>query len=168
MSKPVYVLVLGKDFTEAWHQLPPDDQQKLFAKGFESRDQAGGKDIMTCNSRWSSPQWMLFSIEEYPSIEVQRSASCRFLLKLIDHFAFSENCGNKRPFGSGAEFTRRVDQQIHISSRRSAHDFRQEAIITIEKASIRILNDQQVEVAATVASPRPNDPKTIARKMPCF
>ena len=77
MSKPVYVLVLGKGPTEAWYQLPPDEQQKLMGPAFASRDQAGGKVLANCDSRWSSQQWSSFSVEEYPSIEaLQEHMKC--------------------------------------------------------------------------------------------
>jgi hypothetical protein len=70
MSKPVYLLVLLKDFTEAGYELLQRDQEQVaIKKAFASRDQAGGKDIVSCDSRWSSQQWRAFSVEEYPSIE---------------------------------------------------------------------------------------------------
>ena len=70
MSKPVYVLVLYKDPTEAMHQLRQQSQaQEIYQKAFASRDQAGGKTIITCDTRWSSQQWGGFMVEEYPSVE---------------------------------------------------------------------------------------------------
>jgi len=70
MSKPVYVLVLLKDATEAGYQLFQQGQaQEAFQKAFASRDQAGGKVVIDCDSRWSSQQWRSFSVEEYPSVE---------------------------------------------------------------------------------------------------
>jgi hypothetical protein len=75
MSKPVYVLVLRKGWTEAGYQAFPDMgiealmKEELVQKAFASRAQAGGKDVVNCDSRWSSQQWAGFSVEEYPSIE---------------------------------------------------------------------------------------------------
>ena len=75
MSKPVYVLVLNKGLTEAGYQAFPNSQmeellkEELVKKGLASRDQAGGKVIVSCDSRWSSQQWGSFSVEEYPSVE---------------------------------------------------------------------------------------------------
>jgi hypothetical protein len=70
MSKPVYLLVLVKGATEAWHQLPQDQQAEMWQKAFASLDQAGGKAMISCDARWSSQQWWAFSVEEYPSVEV--------------------------------------------------------------------------------------------------
>ena len=75
MSKPVYVLVLNKGLTEAGYQAFPNGQieellkEELIKKALASRDQAGGKQIVFCDSRWSSQQWRSFGVEEYPSIE---------------------------------------------------------------------------------------------------
>ena len=70
MSKPVYVLVLNKGLTEAGYQAFPNSQmEELIKKALASRDQAGGKQIVSCDSRWSSQQWNSFGVEEYPSIE---------------------------------------------------------------------------------------------------
>jgi hypothetical protein len=75
MGKPVYVLVLNKGLTEAGYQAFPNGQieellkEELIKKALASRDQAGGKQIVFCDSRWSSQQLRSFGVEEYPSIE---------------------------------------------------------------------------------------------------
>ena len=68
MSKPVYKLFLGNS-TEAWHQLPQEEQEARLAKVDEALSQVGGKRIVMCNSGWSSEQWPFFGVEEFPDIE---------------------------------------------------------------------------------------------------
>ena len=70
MSKPVYVLCMTRDRTEVAYQLFQQGQaQEIILKAFASRDRAGGKVSVSCDSRWSSQQWRSFGVEEYPSIE---------------------------------------------------------------------------------------------------
>ena len=57
MGKPVYVLVLTKGATEAGYEGFQQGQvQEVVKKAYASRDQAGGKAIIDCDSRWSSQQ----------------------------------------------------------------------------------------------------------------
>lgn len=43
MSKPVYMLVVGKDHTEAWYQLSKEEQDNLWSKVEEVDKRAGAK-----------------------------------------------------------------------------------------------------------------------------
>jgi len=67
MAQPVYKLFLGK-MSEAWHQLPQEEQKSLLAKVNEALEKAGGKTVVLCNSSWSSEQWQFFGVEEFPDI----------------------------------------------------------------------------------------------------
>jgi len=90
MSKPVYVLVLSQGLTEAGSQLIQQGQaQEAIKKAYASRDQAGGKAIIDCDSRWSSQQWMGFSVEEYPSVEALQEHMKR--LKEMNWWRYVEN-----------------------------------------------------------------------------
>lgn len=46
MSKPVYLLTMV-DFTEAWHQLPKQEQDHLWSKVQEVDQRAGAKWVIT-------------------------------------------------------------------------------------------------------------------------
>ena len=54
---------------EAWYQLSEDERNALAAKSMESLERVGGKTVVSCFSGWSSEEWMLFGVEEYPDIE---------------------------------------------------------------------------------------------------
>lgn len=74
MSGPVYKLWLAKP-TEVWYQLSDDEQQAIFAELNQALARVGGKAIILCNSGWSSEQWPLFGVEEYPNIEAVQALS---------------------------------------------------------------------------------------------
>jgi hypothetical protein len=69
MSKPVYKLVLGKGFTEAWHQLSNQEQNDLWAKVEEVGKRAGAKWLIACNSRWADEEIYDWVVIEYPDME---------------------------------------------------------------------------------------------------
>ena len=68
MAGPIYKLWQAR-FTEAWYQLSPDEQQQRMAQVEEALTQAGGKQVLACNSTWSNEQWIAFGVEEFPDIE---------------------------------------------------------------------------------------------------
>jgi hypothetical protein len=74
MSEPIHVLFLGKA-TEAWYQLSQEEQESLMAKVGPSPEKAGGKNILGCNSSWSSEQWQFFGVHEFPNIEAVQKHS---------------------------------------------------------------------------------------------
>jgi hypothetical protein len=69
MSKPVYLLVLGKGVTEAWYQLSKEEQDALWAKVEEADKRAGAKWQLMCNSRWADESIYDWGVIEYPSME---------------------------------------------------------------------------------------------------
>ena len=69
MSKPVYMLVMGKGFTEAWHQLSKEEQESLWSKVDEADKRAGGKWVIICNSRWADEEIYDWGVLEYPDME---------------------------------------------------------------------------------------------------
>jgi hypothetical protein len=68
MAGPIYKFFRGQ-FTEAWHQLSQEEQDSLLTKVNEALEQAGGKPIILCDTRWHSDQWMFAGVEEFPDIE---------------------------------------------------------------------------------------------------
>jgi hypothetical protein len=69
MSKPVYLLVLSKGFTEAYYQLTKEEQDKLWFKVIEIDKQAGAKWQISCSSRWADEETYNWAVIEYPDME---------------------------------------------------------------------------------------------------
>jgi hypothetical protein len=69
MSKPIYLLVLGKGFTEAWYQLSKDEQDALWAKVEEIDRRAGAVWKIACNSRWADEEIFDWGVLEYPDLD---------------------------------------------------------------------------------------------------
>ena len=69
MSKPVYLLVLGQGFTEAWYQLSKEEQNKLWSQVEEVDKRAGSKVVIVCNSRWADEALFDWGVIEYPDME---------------------------------------------------------------------------------------------------
>lgn len=68
MAQPIYKLFIAKS-TQAAHQLPEEEWQKLSAKLDEAFAKVGGKRVILCNSGWASEQWTFWGVEEFPDIE---------------------------------------------------------------------------------------------------
>ena len=74
MAQPIYKLWQAR-FTEAWHQLPEEQQQRLMRQVAEALEAVGGKELMICSAAWSSEQWPFFGLEQLPDMDaVQRHA----------------------------------------------------------------------------------------------
>jgi hypothetical protein len=72
MAQPVYKLWQAR-FTEAWHQLPQEEQQRLLAMDDQALKTAGGKALVTCSAAWSNERWPYFGLQEFPDLaSVQR------------------------------------------------------------------------------------------------
>ena len=69
MSKPVYLIVLGKGWTEAWYQLSKEEQDSLWSKVEEADKRAGGKWLILCNSRWANEEVFDWCVLEYPDMD---------------------------------------------------------------------------------------------------
>ena len=69
MSKPVYMLVMGKGHTEAWYQLSKEEQDSLWSKVVEVDKRAGVKWVIACNSRWADEEIYDWGVLEYPDME---------------------------------------------------------------------------------------------------
>jgi hypothetical protein len=64
MAQSVYKLWQGR-FTEAWHQLAQEDQQRLLSQVMEALNKAGGKELVICSAAWSNERWPFFVVEEF-------------------------------------------------------------------------------------------------------
>ena len=72
MAQPIYKLWQGR-FTEAWHQLPEQEQQRLLGQVMGALNTTGGRELVVCDAAWSNERWPVFGVEEYPDLEaVQR------------------------------------------------------------------------------------------------
>lgn len=69
MSKPVYLLVLGYGWTEAWHQMSKPEQDALWAKVEAVDQRAGAKWVIVCNSRWADESVFDWGVIEYPDMD---------------------------------------------------------------------------------------------------
>src|SRR5215210_7890991 len=72
MAQSIYKLWQGR-FTEAWHQLPEQEQQRLLSVVPEALTTVGGRALVTCSAAWSNERWPFFGVEEFPDLDaVQR------------------------------------------------------------------------------------------------
>ena len=69
MSKPVYMLVMAKGYTEAGYQLSEEERNNLWSKVQEIDKQAGAKFVIFCNSRWADEEIYDWGVIEYPDME---------------------------------------------------------------------------------------------------
>ena len=67
MEQPVYKLWQGR-WTEAWHALSGEEQQRLLGEVQKALDTAGGKQLVLCSAAWSNERWPFFGLEEFPDI----------------------------------------------------------------------------------------------------
>jgi hypothetical protein len=88
MAEPIYKFFTAR-FSEAWYQLSKDEQKSLIAKLDEALEKVGGKRPILCDSSWSSDQWLVAGVEEFPNIEaVQKYMAA---LKQLNWFRYCES-----------------------------------------------------------------------------
>jgi hypothetical protein len=68
LTGPIYKLFLFRN-TEAYYQLPEEERNAALAKLDAAFQKVGGKRLIMCDSSWSSEQWPVFGVEEFPNIE---------------------------------------------------------------------------------------------------
>jgi hypothetical protein len=72
VAQTIYKLWQGRS-TEAWHQLPQEEQQRLLSLVMEALNTVGGKELVICSAAWSNERWPFFGVEEFPDLDaVQR------------------------------------------------------------------------------------------------
>ena len=72
MAKPIYKFFMVR-FLEAWYQLSEEERNSRLAKLNEALEKVGGKRPIICDSSWSSDQWSIAGVEEFPNIEAVQS-----------------------------------------------------------------------------------------------
>ena len=80
MTQPIYKMYLLK-WKESWYRLSQTERDSILAKVDESFTKVGGKNVLFCNSVWSSEAWLGFGVEEFPNIEAAQKHA-EDLLKL--------------------------------------------------------------------------------------
>ena len=76
MAGPVYKMFYLR-MKEPWYQLSKEQQDAIFAQMEEAFKKVGGKNMVMCDSSWSSEKWHFWGVEEYPSMEaVQEYTRC--------------------------------------------------------------------------------------------
>ncbi len=91
-SKPIYKLYLMKP-KEAWFALSKEEQRALIQNDAELShkmlSRLGGRSLLSCDCFWSTEDWLLFGVEEYPDIEaVQESTRA---LRAMGWFKYFES-----------------------------------------------------------------------------
>ena len=83
-------------FSEAWYQLSEEEQKSFVAKLDEALEKAGGKRPIICDTNWSSDQWSIAGMEEFPNIEaVQNYMAAVSELKLFRYVEATSVLGTK-------------------------------------------------------------------------
>jgi hypothetical protein len=70
-KKSIYKLYMMKP-KEAWYSLSKEQQREIVARDAEisqrMMERYGGRTIVACDCFWSTEDWLLFGVEEYPDI----------------------------------------------------------------------------------------------------
>ena len=97
MAQPIYKLFLFKN-TEAYYQLSEDERNGILAKLDAAFQKVGGTRLVMCNSSWSSEQWPVFGVEQFPNIEaVQQYAEALNELNLARYVESMSVLGTELP-----------------------------------------------------------------------
>ena len=68
MAQLIYKLFQFRN-TKAFYELSQDQRDELLGKLDAAFQKVGGKRLIMCDSSWSSEQWPVFGVEEFPNIE---------------------------------------------------------------------------------------------------
>ena len=68
MAQPIYKFFMCR-FSEAWYQLSKAELESFEAKLDEALEKVGAKRVILCDTNWSSDQWAVAGVEEFPNIE---------------------------------------------------------------------------------------------------
>ena len=72
MPTPVFLLVLGEGFTEAWYQLSKQEQDDLWERVQDVDRRAGAVWRILCDSRWADESLLDWGVIEYPDFDSYR------------------------------------------------------------------------------------------------
>jgi hypothetical protein len=88
MAEPIYKFFMGR-FLEAWYQLSEEEQNSLTAKLDEALEKVGAKRPILCDTNWSSDQWLIAGVEEFPNIEAVQNYTAA--LQELSWFRYCES-----------------------------------------------------------------------------
>jgi hypothetical protein len=88
MAEPIYKFFMGR-FLEAWYQLSEEQQDSLVAKLNEALEKVGAKRPILCDTNWSSDQWLIAGVEEFPNIEAVQNYTAA--LQELSWFRYCES-----------------------------------------------------------------------------
>ena len=88
MAQPIYKFFMAR-FLEPWYQLSKEEQNGLTAKLDEALEKVGAKRPVLCDSSWSSDQWLVAGMEEFPNIEAVQNYMAT--LKELNWFRYCES-----------------------------------------------------------------------------
>jgi hypothetical protein len=71
MAQSIYKLWQGR-WTEAWHQLPQQEQQRMLSQVMDALNAVGGRELVVCDAAWSNERWPIFGVEEFPDLEAMQ------------------------------------------------------------------------------------------------
>jgi hypothetical protein len=69
ISKPVYMLVRGEGWTEAWYQLSKEEHDSLWAKVVQVDQENSAKWVIGCYSRWADESIYDWGVIQYPDMD---------------------------------------------------------------------------------------------------
>jgi len=87
MAGPIYKFYQSR-FTESFYQLSETEQNALQVKGQEALKKVGGKTILACSPVWSTENWLLCGVEEFPDTEAVQNYA--LLLYQLGHYRYFE------------------------------------------------------------------------------
>jgi hypothetical protein len=88
MPQPIYKFFMAR-FLEAWYRLSKEEQTNLTAKLDDALEKAGAKRSILCDSSWSSDQWLVAGVEEFPNLEAVQSFTAA--LNELNWFRYCES-----------------------------------------------------------------------------
>ena len=68
MAQTIYKIWQSR-FTEAWHGLSQEEQQRLLGLVFEALSTVRGKELLICSAAWSNERWPFFGLQQFPDLE---------------------------------------------------------------------------------------------------
>jgi hypothetical protein len=81
VSGTVYQLIIarGQFFTDAWHQLSKEEQDRIYAEQEAVFKSLGGEVTLYCESYWANTAAPAWGVAKYPSIEALQEFSAKDL-----------------------------------------------------------------------------------------
>ncbi len=68
MDEPIYKSFTVR-FLEAWYQLSEEEKNGFETKLDQALKKVGAKRLILCDSRWSTDEWAVAGVEEFPSVD---------------------------------------------------------------------------------------------------